>query len=109
MKANQNYRRERSGKSVLWSRRKVFRCGTHLEFSKVLDTGNVDGNHSDQEDRDVDGKMVVVLIPVLNDNGGGDDFDGRRDGGLEPELPSDCETDGRVDVACRELDETAGA
>lgn len=50
--------------------------------------------------------MVVIVVPVLDDDGGGDDFDRSSHGSLEPELPSHSKTGGGIDVASREFNET---
>ena len=65
---------------------------SNTDVITVLDTSNADCNHASKHDRNVDGQMLRVVIPVLDHNGTCDDFGRRGHRSLEPELLSQSES-----------------
>lgn len=79
-----------------------------LAFTKVTNTQNVDSNDGQANEGEIEGNMVVAIIPESDDNLGGRDIDGDRHGlGVEI-IPSKGKSECGIDPSCGEVGEGAG-
>ena len=80
-----------------------------LELSVASNTEEVDDGDNDQEEGYPDTPWYrLILVPVGDDNGCGDEFEGKDDEPLEPVVVSHGETDSRVDETGRVGSERSG-
>lgn len=53
--------------------------GTHFDLSENLDAEQVDEKNHEDDDRDPDRRVVLLVVPVLDGSDGGDDVVGSDD------------------------------